>query len=229
MTYTYFLILAGTIIFPLAWSFEKKIHFYKKWKYLFPAILITAVGFCIWDEIFTSNQIWGFNNKYITGFKLLNMPIEEILFFIIVPYSCLFIYECVGYFLFAIHSKNNISQKLTYLIGFFLVFMAIFNSELMYTFWSFILSGTLLIYVAYKNPIWITKFWTAYCYHLIPFFIINGLLTGSFIEEEVVWYNNNENLSIRIFTIPVEDTVYSLLLFLVNINLYEQFRPLKLQ
>jgi lycopene cyclase domain-containing protein len=47
-----------------------------------------------------------------------------------------------------------------------------------------------------------------------PFLIVNGILTGSWIENEVVWYNNNENLGIRVFTIPVEDFVYAFTLIL---------------
>lgn len=37
---------------------------------------------------------------------------------------------------------------------------------------------------------------------LIPFVIVNSILTGSFIEGEVVWYNNAENLGIASLTIP---------------------------
>jgi lycopene cyclase domain-containing protein len=59
---------------------------------------------------------------------------------------------------------------------------------------------------------------------LIPFFIVNGILTGSFIDDQVVWYNNDENLGIRIGTIPLEDTFYALLLFTMNVSLYEWLR-----
>jgi ligand-binding SRPBCC domain-containing protein len=57
---------------------------------------------------------------------------------------------------------------------------------------------------------------------LFPFLIVNGILTGSFLADPVVWYNNQENLALRIFTIPIEDFVYGLLLFLMNVTIYEK-------
>ena len=68
------------------------------------------------------------------------------------------------------------------------------------------------------------RFYLAYLVVLIPFFAVNGVLTGSFIEEEVVWYNSSGNLSIRLFTIPIEDAAYGLLLMLMNTTLYEYFK-----
>ena len=44
---------------------------------------------------------------------------------------------------------------------------------------------------------------------LVPFAIVNGVLTGSFIPGEVVWYNDSQNLGIRIATIPIEDFAYA--------------------
>jgi lycopene cyclase domain-containing protein len=68
------------------------------------------------------------------------------------------------------------------------------------------------------------RFYLAYAVCLVPFFVVNGILTGSFIEEEVVWYNNEENLGIRLFTIPVEDVVYGMLLILMNVTFMEAIR-----
>lgn len=59
---------------------------------------------------------------------------------------------------------------------------------------------------------------------LIPFFIVNGLLTGTFISGEVVWYNNAENLGIRIGTVPIEDVFYAFSMLYMNLILIEKFK-----
>ena len=53
---------------------------------------------------------------------------------------------------------------------------------------------------------------------------MNGILTGTGINQEVVWYNNSENLGIRMGTIPVEDSLYSLSLMLMNITILEYLK-----
>jgi lycopene cyclase domain-containing protein len=64
------------------------------------------------------------------------------------------------------------------------------------------------------------RFWQAYLVHLIPFFAINGVLTAL----PVVVYNDAENLGVRLGTVPADDLVYSLLLFLMNVTFYEWLR-----
>jgi lycopene cyclase domain-containing protein len=93
--YTYLLILAASFAGPFFLSFDKKVAFYKKWKYVFAAMIIPAVFYIAWDSYFTRINVWQFNSKYIVGPKFLELPVEEWLFFIIIPYCCIFVYECI--------------------------------------------------------------------------------------------------------------------------------------
>mgnify|MGYP006977908018 CR=1 FL=1 len=68
-----------------------------------------------------------------------------------------------------------------------------------------------------------SSFFLIFLCFLLPFFLVNGVLTGSFIEGEVVWYDNTHNLGIRLFTIPVEDVVYAFSLIITNLFLLELF------
>ena len=223
MKYLYFILHLFTVSFPLLRSFEPRIQYAKKWNALFIGIAITGTFFIVWDIIFTRLGVWGFNSRYLMGAYIFNLPIEEILFFITVPFASVFIYECVIYFLPRIQT-NKLIKINTGLVGFLLLIFAVLNFDRLYTFWNFLFAGIFLIYTGINNPDWLGKFWTAYLIHLVPFVLVNGVLTGYGLEEPIVWYNNEENLGIRLITIPIEDTMYALLLLLMNVTFYEKFK-----
>ena len=82
MKFLYLFLNLGSIIIPFIFSFHPKIKFYSKWKSLLIGIIVMMSIFIPWDILFTNHRIWGFNEKYTTGYKILNLPIEEWLFFI---------------------------------------------------------------------------------------------------------------------------------------------------
>ena len=55
------------------------------------------------------------------------------------------------------------------------------------------------------------------------------MLTGSFIEGEVVWYNNAENLGIRLGTIPIEDIAYAFNMLFMSILIIEKLKTKTMQ
>jgi lycopene cyclase domain-containing protein len=217
---TYLLINLFTISYPLFKSFEQKVNMVSRWPALLPAIGITGAFFIIWDALFTAMGVWGFNDSHLVGLRLLGLPVEEWLFFLTVPYACMFIYGVMNYFV-----KKNVLGKVArpFSTGLmlFLTMMGLLNLDKWYTSVTFLLTAAWLAFIVWRNPPWLGRFYLGYVVSLIPFLMVNGLLTGSFLDEPVVWYDDAENLGLRIGTIPVEDSVYMLLLMMMNTTLYE--------
>ena len=89
---TYLFLNLITIAGPLALSFDKKVAFYKNWKQFALAMLTTTTIYIVWDIWFTKINVWLFNPQFLYGKWFANLPLEEYIFFIIIPYACLFIY-----------------------------------------------------------------------------------------------------------------------------------------
>jgi lycopene cyclase domain-containing protein len=222
--WTYLALDLFAISIPFARSFEPRVHFASKWKFLLPAILIPGALFIIWDVIFTRMGVWGFNETYLLGINILNLPIEEWLFFVCIPYACVFTYEALNYFVpkdFLAPYTKWISLGL--IIG--LLSIGVTHYDKLYTSITFISCAVAIAFLQYWiRPGYLSRFYFSYAVILIPFFLVNGVLTGSWIDDPVVWYNNAENLGIRLGTIPVEDTFYGMLLILLNVALFEYFQ-----
>lgn len=221
--YSYLLINLLTVFFPIILSFDKKVHFYKKWKFILPGLILSGILYLVWDYIFTINQVWSFNQDYITGIKLLELPVEEILFFITVPFACIFIYECLICY-FSIRIPAKISQGISYILMAFCLIMLVLNHDKLYSLINFSTLAVILAYTLWQQPkLDMGKFYIAYLVSLIPFYIVNGILTAI----PIVSYNDAENMGFRVGTIPFEDHFYSMSLFLLNLLLFEYFRSKK--
>jgi lycopene cyclase domain-containing protein len=222
--YIYLWLNIFTISIPFIFSFHKKLNFYKTWVAFWPAVLITAAIFILWDIYFTQIGVWGFNPDYLVGINIFNLPLEEWLFFFCIPYAIVFTYASVKKLIKSDFFSTS-ANKISIIFAILLLMIAFFNTEQIYTFVTFFATGVfLLIHRFLLKPTYMGKYYISYLITFIgPFLLVNGILTGSFIEEQVVWYNNSENLSFRVFTIPIEDFVYGFLLYLMNVTLYEYF------
>lgn len=211
------------IFFPLLLSFNKLGHFYKRWKTLFISIAIMWIFVVTWDIWFASINVWGFNSKYLIGIEFLHLPVEEWLFFICIPYSFMFLYDQL-----VILKTPNFFKNIEYILDFVFITIAvlflIFGFPNLYTTLVSVLVILFTLLIKAMKPQNKGIFYISYFIILIPFMIINGILTGSVINEPIVWYNNAENLGIRFFTIPIEDFLYYFLMFEICYLAYEQIK-----
>ncbi|HQQ11582.1 MAG TPA: lycopene cyclase domain-containing protein [Bacteroidales bacterium] len=212
-----------TLAFPFLLSFDRKVAFYRQWKYFFPAVFVMGAFFIAKDVLFAASGIWGFNDRYLLGIRWFGLPVEEWMFFVVVPYAIVFIYACLMAYL-RFDPLLKVHRPVLFVLSFLLIVVAVIWYDRLYTSVIFMLTAILLLYNLYMRKPWLSMFLLAYLVSMLPFLLVNGVLTGSFLDEPIVWYNNSHNLGIRLFTIPVEDTIYSLMMFLMTVQLMEWFR-----
>lgn len=205
-------------------SFDKRVYFYKKWKYLIPAILITGTFFIVWDVWFTKIGVWSFNEDHLLGISFVGLPVEEHLFFFTIPYASIFIYETIKSYWPHVN-PNRLANPFFLILAIMLLATAGLFINRLYPSITFTLLGVFIfitLFVIRAN--YLGRFLISYGIIIIPFLIFNGILTGTGLEQPVVLYNNQQNMALRIGTIPFEDLFYGMLLILMNISLFEIFR-----
>jgi lycopene cyclase domain-containing protein len=223
MRYLYLIIDLCSAIVPFIYSFHPAIGFNKQFRPAFFSLALVSLPFLVWDMYFTGMGVWGFDPRYITGLYIGNLPVEEVMFFLFIPFSCLFTYFTI--------KKNLVKNKrVGYEAGWglgavvLLLTGSFVFSELYYTSWTFVFLGIAVLTFTIFFRGYFAAFIASYVVLLIPFFVTNGILTGSGIDKPVVWYNNNENLSVRVLTIPIEDFFYGMLLILLNVMVFETLK-----
>lgn len=222
----YFKVLLFSFIIPFIFSFHQKIKFYKFFKQIAASLSLIGLFFIIWDIYFTKIGVWGFDKKHHSSIMLSNLPLEEVLFFFIIPFVCVFTY-------FVLSEKKvlnlNINTTFLKLICILLIVLAVLFFKNAYTISVLILTILILLYIIYYRPDWIGYFFSMYLIiHAFPFLLVNGVLTGYITDLPPVWYDSNNIIGVRLGTIPVEDFLYSFILLFLNTSLFEYLRKKKI-
>lgn len=219
----YLIVLIFVIAGPFALSFEKNLKLYKRWIFLIPAILTTMAIFVTWDVIFTHLDYWVFNPRYNSGIYFFKLPLEEYLFFIAIPYACAFSYYAIQFHFPKYKLSNSATKYISLLLIAAAIIIAIIYRNNIYTFINFIMLA-LIIALSY----WIAKSVLNYYYVifpilLIPFFVVNGILTGTGIEQAVFDYHPEVITGLHLLSIPIEDAFYAFSLILLTLSLTHFF------
>ncbi|KXK26925.1 MAG: hypothetical protein TR69_WS6001000949 [candidate division WS6 bacterium OLB20] len=221
MEYTYLLINLAILAGPLLLSFDPRVRYYRRWPAVFAAILTVSSAMVFWDIHATAAGHWFFSDAHTIGIRFAGLPLEELLFFVTVPFACLFTWEVVQFYL----KKDELLRGMLPLwriagIAFMLAGFAAGSRQ--YTAWVLFLCGGLItILTIFKPEVLIRRsslIWIGVTAML--FLLFNTVLTA----VPVVTYGEDMVSGIRIGTIPLEDSFYNLFMLLAYLTLYLRFR-----
>lgn len=225
MQYTYSLILFFTVVICFVASFDKRLRFDREFVPFLKASVIVALFFIAWDVWFTSRGVWWFNTKYTLGIELAGLPLEEWLFFIFIPFSCIFTYFCLDKFFRWQHLSafNNIIVFVSIIVC---AVVALRYADRIYTLVTAVVTiVTLLVFHFVMRVQWISQASLVFTILMLGFLPVNGILTGTGLESPIVNYNPADFMGIRVFTIPIEDAVYGYTQFLWVLYFFKKFQP----
>ncbi len=202
---TYLIINFLIFLLPLLLSFDKKTAYYKNLPQVFVSVVIVGIVFIIWDSAAVKRGDWSFNSEFVGSVRIFNLPLEEILFFITVPYSCIFIFEVLRNYVR--EKKLEIKKRTIFFFALIFIAVAFIFSDQYYTFTVLLFTAFFLLTALFpfNSLIRSNIYWLTILLSYLPFLIVNYLLTSL----PVVRYNDNAIWGYRLMTIPVEDFFYS--------------------
>ncbi len=204
--HTYSLIAVAVLAGPLAASFESHVRFWTHWPAVFAALALTGALYLFWDAMVVGRGDWAFNPKFTGTFRLFGLPLGEYLFFVSVPYACLFLFEVVNRY--AVDQRWLIvDSAFLFVPTLILAGAAAVYWRQRYTFLALISAAAFLGVLALTFPqlagqshFWI---WFALCF--AAFLVVNGIYTAL----PTIWYNPRAIWGVRVGPIPVEDFFYN--------------------
>ncbi len=217
MPFEYLIFNLIVISGPLILSFDKKVHYISYWNRVFAALTLTFIPFVAWDIIVTDRH-WWFNPIHTLPLRIFGLPIEEILFFITIPFACIFIWLCLNAYFPVKRNNINIRANLIFYV-FLIAGILLFSLGKEYSALVTITCG-LSIFLDEKLS---TKLYQFRNFYILLFIvtglilIFNGYLTG----RPIVLYDIQYQLDFRITTIPVEDFLYGISHIYLSIIAFE--------
>ena len=224
MEYTYSLILFFTVIICFVASFDRRLRFDREFIPFLKASALVAIFFIVWDIWFTSRGVWWFDTRYTIGVMIAGLPLEEWLFFIFIPFSCIFTYFCINKF-FRLEQLSAFNNILVFVSVIVCAVVALRYADRIYTVVTAVVTIlTLLIFHFVLRVQWITQASLVFTLLMLGFLPVNGILTGTGLESPIVNYNPADFMGIRILTIPIEDAVYGYSQFLLVLYFFKKFQ-----
>ena len=95
MKAAYLLVLAGCLIGTAPLEVLLHTRVYAQWRRLLLTLLPVLVVFTAWDVLAIRAGHWSYDPRQTTGLRIGNVPIEELLFFVVIPTCSILAFEAV--------------------------------------------------------------------------------------------------------------------------------------
>ncbi len=92
----YLLLMAGCLLLTLPLEFWLRARVYRRPRRLLLTLLPVVLIFTVWDVVGIVRDHWSYSATATTGILLGVMPLEELVFFVVIPVCGLLTYEAVG-------------------------------------------------------------------------------------------------------------------------------------
>jgi len=93
--FQYLILMALCLVITLPLEILLGARVWSQPRRLLTALAIPVVVFVVWDVAAIARDHWTYNPRYVTGWELGNLPVEELAFFVVVPICGLLTYEAV--------------------------------------------------------------------------------------------------------------------------------------
>jgi lycopene cyclase domain-containing protein len=226
---TYLLVDFLTVFVCFIFSFHKKIGFNKEFPAFIKSAGIVGFVFILWDIWFTKMGVWWFDFKYTLGISLFRLPLEEWLFFLCIPFSCIFTYYCFEKF-FDLSRFRKYDRWIVFCGSILSILVVFFYHDRWYPFITAMITFASLLSLFYLAKVeWIGGASFVFLILLLGFFPVNAVLTGTGLDSPIVNYNPHQIIGRRMFTIPVEDALYGYTEFLLTLYFFKWFQKRSLK
>lgn len=218
MAYEYLIFNLLVLSGPVLFSFDRQVRFIEHWRRAWTAVAVVAPFFLAWD-VLVSGRHWWFNSRYTAGPVVMGLPLGEWLFFLTVPFACLFIWQIFAHYNPLPLRRSRKVIQATIGVTLFAALAALFAGK-EYTALALGIFS-LAVYLGNIQHIFDRSFIIHFLLILSGLILLcNGYLTA----RPVVLYNDQYITGWRIYTIPIEDFVYGYALVFLTVTVYERLR-----
>lgn len=215
--FVYYFFNLFVLLPPLFISVFSDVKTYKNWRALGAAIVTVSLPFIVWDIWAAAQGHWFFSGSYITAPRIAGLPVEEILFFVTVPFAMVFVWDVLKK-----HIPSKPFSEILGALGICLVSLAAI--VLLLSQWSRGYSRSAGIAVLISVAIILVSgwwrrniFWWFQLVLLAIFFVANTFLTAL----PVITYGDASVIGFRVGTIPLEDFFFNFALINSFVLVYD--------